>query len=385
MNVYLHELAQTMADRGIDVVVFTRRTSPDQPTCFEFRPHYRVVHVDAGPARPLSIGDLPPYVGAFAEAAVTWSHQSNTSFDVIHSHYWLSGWAGVLMKEGLGIALANSFHTLGRVKDLARRRDEPLSSRTRTLTEEEVIARSNCVIASTPHEFDDLLQHYGASPERLCTSLPGVSHLIFSPGDRSVARRWLGLGDEPVVLFVGRIQPPKGLDIAVAALAKLPEQVAAGEGLPQLVVVGGPSGPAGDAELDRVGTVAAELGVTNRVRLLDRQPHAHLAAFYRAADVLVMPSRSESFGLVAAEAQACGLPVVAAAVGGLRFVVSDGTSGLLVEGHDPAGYADAIVSVLDQPELAARLSAGAIQHAEQFSWTATAERLLELYSGISGR
>jgi D-inositol-3-phosphate glycosyltransferase len=385
MNVYLHELAQTMADRSIDVVVFTRRTAPDQPTCVEYRPGYRVVHVDAGPPRPLPIGELPPYVGAFADAAIGWSHESDASFDVIHSHYWLSGWAGVLMKESLDVPLANSFHTLGRVKDRTRRHDEPLSSRTRTLTEEEVIARSNCVIASTPHEFEDLLQHYGASPERLCTSLPGVSHLIFSPGDKAVARRWLGLGEEPTVLFVGRIQPLKGLDIAVGALAKLPERVAAGDGPPQLVVVGGPSGPAGDAELDRVRVVADELGIADRVQLVDRQPHAHLAAFYRAADVLVMPSRSETFGLVAAEAQACGLPVVASAVGGLVFVVSDETSGVLVEGDDPAGYADALVHVLDDPEVAARLRTGAIQHAEQFSWNATANRLLELYSGISGR
>ncbi len=385
MNVYLHELAQTMADRGIRVVVFTRRTTPDQPECVEYRPGYRVVHVDAGPPRPLPISELPPYVATFADAAITWTHESKTTFDVIHSHYWLSGWAGVLMKEVLDVPLANSFHTLGRVKDRARRDDEPLSSRTRTLTEEEVIARSNCVIASTPHEFEDLLQHYGASPERLCTSLPGVSHLIFSPGDKTVARDWLGLGDEPIVLFVGRIQPLKGLDIAVRALAKLPERVAAGEGPPRLVVVGGPSGPAGENELDHIRALAADLGVSQRVSLLDRQPHAHLAAFYRAADVLVMPSRSESFGLVAAEAQACGLPVVASAVGGLAFVVSEGVSGVLVEGHDPAGYADALVHVLDDPGVANRLRSGAVEHAEQFSWNATANRLLELYSGISGR
>jgi D-inositol-3-phosphate glycosyltransferase len=385
MNVYLHELAQTMADRGIEVVVFTRRTSREQPRCVEYRPRYRVVHVDAGPVRELPIGELSPFVAEFAEAAVSWAQETKTSFDVIHSHYWLSGWAGVLMKERLGIPLANSFHTLGRVKDLTRRRDEPRSSRTRTLTEEEVIARSDCVIASTPHEFDDLLRHYGASPERLCTSLPGVSHLIFSPGDKAVARRWLGLSEQPIVLFVGRIQPLKGLDIAVGTLAKLPERVAAGDGPPELLVVGGPSGPAGNAELERCRLLASELGVDQRVRFVDRQPHAHLAAFYRAADVLVMPSRSESFGLVAAEAQACGLPVVASAVGGLVFVVDDGVSGLLVEGHDPAAYADAAVSVLDDPGLGERLRAGAIQHAEQFSWNATANRLLELYSGISGQ
>jgi len=385
MNVYLHELAQTMADRGIEVVVFTRRTSPDQPKCVEYRPGYRVVHVEAGPARPLPIAELPQYVGAFADEAVTWSQETGTTFDVLHSHYWLSGWAGVLMKEGMDIPLANSFHTLGRVKDLTRRTDEPPSSRTRTLTEQEVIARSNCVIASTPHEFEDLLQHYGASPERLCTSLPGVSHLIFNPGDKSAARRWIGFEDEPIILFVGRIQPLKGLDTAVAALAKLPERVTAGVGPPQLIVVGGPSGPEGAAELDRVRHLTAELGVTPRVTFVDRQPHAHLSAYYRAADALVMPSRSETFGLVAAEAQACGLPVVASAVGGLNFVVADGLSGFLVDGQEPADVAEGLIRILDDRAIAERLRSGAIEHAEQFSWSATADRLIELYSGISGK
>ena len=384
MNVYLHELALTMADRGIKVVVFTRRTDPDLARCVEYRPGYRVVHIDAGPAAELPISALQRHVSEFARNAVTWAGEEGLTFDVIHSHYWLSGWAGVLMKEELDVVLANSFHTLVRVKDAARRRDESPESMTRNLTEEEVIARSNCVIASTPHEFDDLLEHYGADPERLCTSLPGISHLIFSPGDRDDARHWCRLGSEPIVLFVGRIQPLKGLDTAVRALAKLPERLSAGDGPPHLLVVGGPSGPAGDAELRSVKKLARDFGVDDRVHFIDPQPHPTLAEFYRAADVLIMPSRTESFGLVAAEAQACGLPVVAAAVGGLPYVVDDGVSGLLIDGHDPGDFADALVRVLDDRDLAAELSTGAITHAERFSWNGTADRLLELYQGISG-
>jgi D-inositol-3-phosphate glycosyltransferase len=386
MNVYINELAQTMAGRGIEVVVFTRRTGGD-PGVVDVRPGYRVVHVNAGPAMPLPMRDMPALVGDFTEEALGWIDANALHFDLIHSHYWLSGWAGVILKERLGIPLANSFHTLGRIKDLNRRPGEPGAGLVRTMAEEEVIARSDCVIAATPAEFDDLLEHYRASPERLCTSPPGIDHDLFRPGDRAAARTWTGLhnylGDHPVVLFVGRIQAHKGIDVAIAGFAGIPES--AGGGLPHLVVVGGPSGPDGDGELVRLRGLAGALGVADRVHFLPPQPHGQLARFYQAADVLVMPSRSETFGLVAAEAQACGLPVVAAAVGGLRFVVDDGRSGYLVDGHDPAAYADAVTRVLSDPGLALKLSQGGVEFTERFSWSKTADNLVELYRGITGK
>jgi D-inositol-3-phosphate glycosyltransferase len=381
MNVYIDELAQTMARRGIEVVVFTRRTDPSRPTVVFPRPGYRVVHVTAGAPAELPMAMMPGLVPEFTEGVLDWMARNEVSFDLVHSHYWLSGWSGVLIKEALDIPLANSFHTLGRIKDLARRPDEAPSSRMRTLTEEEVIARSDCVIASTPYEFEDLMQHYGATPERLCTSPPGLDHRTFRPGDRDEARQWLGLGPEPIILFAGRIQPLKGPDIAVAALAQV-ELVNAPA--PHLLIVGGPSGPDGDAELLRVRQAATGFGIGDRVHCLAPQPHAQLAAFYQAADVLIMPSRAESFGLVAAEAQACGLPVVAGAVGGLPYVVMDGVSGLLVEGTDPASYAGALTKILGDPAFAGDLSAGAVEFATQFSWQATADRLAELYAGITG-
>lgn len=385
MNIYLHELARTMAARDIEVVVFTRRTDPSQPDVVEPRSGYRVVHVDAGPVADVPTAELPRYVGEFVAGVLGWTDESGTSFDVLHSHYWLSGWAGVLCKERLGIPLANSFHTLGRVKDANRRIDEPASSALRTFTEEEVIALSDCVIASTPFEFDDLLDHYGADPGRLCTSPPGIDHDVFRPGDADDARRWLGLGTAPIVLFVGRIQPLKGLDIAVEAVAGLPGEFGVGSGLPHLVVVGGPSGSEGEHELTRAFDLALRLGLEDRFHVVPPQPHTNLAGFYRAANLLVMPSRSETFGLVAAEAQACGLPVVASAVGGLPHVVCDGTSGFLVDGLDPADYTTAMLRILGDPAVATKLSDGAIEHAEQFSWSTTADRLLELYTGITGK
>ncbi len=386
MNVYINELAQTIARRGIAVVVFTRCNGA-HPMVLDVRPGYRVVHVTAGPAAPVPMHDMPGLVGEFAEETLAWIDASGLSFDLIHSHYWLSGWSGVILKERLGIPLANSFHTLGRIKDLNRRPDEPGAGCMRTMAEEEVIARSDCVIASTPFEFDDLLEHYHASPERLCTSIPGIDHGLFRPDDRAAARIRTGidpsLGDDPVVLFVGRIQVLKGIDVAITAFAGIPEEATARP--PHLVIVGGPSGPGGEMELARLHELAAALGVAARVHFLPPQPHDQLACFYQAADVLIMPSRTESFGLVAAEAQACGLPVVAAAVGGLRFVVDDGRSGYLVEGHDPAAYTDAVTRVLSDHGLAMKLSRGGIDFAERFSWSKTADNLVELYHGITGK
>jgi len=381
MNVYVHELSETMADRDIEVVVFTRRTTADQPEIVEHRPGYRIVYVDAGPPRDLTVEELPEFVAQFAEGVIDWIRRTNARCDVIHSHYWLSGWAGVLVKEAIGVPLINSFHTLGRVKDRTRRADEPLTAPIRTLTEVEVLARSDGIVASTPHEVDDLVAHYGADPDRLYISPPGVDHIVFSPGDKAASRRWLGLGDEPLILFVGRIQAHKGIDIAMGALAKLPDRVAAGRGPPHLVIVGGPSGRGGEDELASLHQFARDHSLTERVEFISAQPHTTLADFYRAADVLVMPSRSESFGLVAAEAQACGLPVVASDVGGLRFVVADGFSGIVVDRLEPAAFADALYNVLDDPAGMARLATGAVANAEKFSWRSTARRLLDLYAG----
>lgn len=378
MNVYLHELGRTFVERGVDVTMFTRADEPELTGEVTSSAGYRVVHITAGPERLVSIADLSAYVAEFGEGVVTWSYGAKPGFDLVHSHYWLSGWAGVLVKEALDIPLANSFHTLGRVKDRDRRPDEPASSDLRLLTEEEVIAQSDCVIASTPYEFNDLLVHYRAAPERLCISPPGVDHDVFAPGSSEEARTWLGLPDGPLILFVGRIQAHKGIDVAIRALPRVTDPRAT------LLVVGGPSGPNGKADYDDATSLCNELGVADRVHFVPPQPHAQLAGFYRAADVLVMPSRSESFGLVAAEAQACGLPVIASRVGGLPAVVADGESGVLIEGHDPGDFATVLSAVLGDSGFAGRLSAGAVDFASRFSWEATTDRFLELYAGITG-
>ena len=380
MNVYVDELSRTMAERGIEAVVFTRRTDPDQPASVEVLDGYRVVHIDAGPAGPLPTAHLMSHVAEFGEGVVAATRGGG--FDLVHSHYWLSGWAGVLVKEAHDLPLANSFHTLGRVKDVARRRGETPSSTARLRAEDGVIAASDCVIASTPYEFDDLIEHYAASPERLCISQPGINHALFTPGDRDEARARIGVGDEPLILCVGRIQAHKGFDIAIDMLSYLPNMLAVGSGPPLLMVIGGPSGPDGPQEVEHLRVRAEAAGLSERVRFVPPQSHDRLVDYYRAADLLVVPSHSESFGLVAAEAQASGLPVVAARVGGLPYVVNASTSGLLVDGHDPRSFAAATAAILDHPDFRSRLSAGAIEFAERFSWDGTADRLLDLYGGI---
>jgi D-inositol-3-phosphate glycosyltransferase len=267
------------------------------------------------------------------------------------------------------------------VKDLTRRSDEPPESLLRIAAEHEVIEGSDCVVASTPLEAADLLEHYGADPTRLCTSPPGVDHSVFSPGDRTAARAELGLGEEPLILFVGRIQPLKGVDVAIEALACIRADIPDA----RLLIVGGPSGPGGESEVAALRSLVAERNLGGAVTMVDPVRHNRLVSYYRAADVLALPSRSESFGLVAAEAQACGLPVVAARIGGLQHVVSHEESGLLVDGWNPKDHALALGWILGDEGLRASLSEGAVAWAERFSWDATAHRFLELYAGAVSR
>jgi len=379
MNVYIDRLSRTMVDRGVDVTVFTRKVDADVPGVVEVVPGYRVVQIASGPVKPLPVSSLKPFAADFAEQVLAWTGERNTTYDLVHSHYWLSGRTGVRMKDRLGIPLANSFHTLGRVKDAANPMDHEAEDTQRLLTEEEVIAGSDCVIASTPFEFEDLLEHYGASPERLCVSPPGVDHAVFSPGDKAEARARLGFGDERIILFVGRVQSHKGTNTAVEALSRLPTHHAT----TRLHIVGGASGVDGETEVARCHETIRLQAMEAKVKWFEPVRHPVLADHYRSADVVVVPSRSESFGLVAAEAQACGTPVIATNTGGLPYVVNPSESGLLVDNHDPISWAAAITAVLDHPSFADRLSDGAVAYSQRFSWEATATRMLELYMGIT--
>lgn len=376
MNVYVRELVSALAQAGVEADVFTRRWDDASPDIVEVEPGFRVVHVDAGPP-DLAKEQLPEVVDLFADG-VRDHLRTLGDVDALHANYWLSGVAGHRLKHELDLPLVSTFHTLARVKAETGDPEPEL----RVWAEAEVIACSDAILASCAAEADQLERLYGADPSRIELVAPGVDHAFFSPGERVGARaalQHLGLGTGPVLLFVGRIQPLKGLDVAVRALAALRRPDA------RLVVVGGASGAEGAAEVDRIDKLVAELGVADQLRMIDPVPHHLLSTYYRAAHVVLVPSRSESFGLVALEAAACGTPVVAAAVGGLRTLVEHGRTGFLVEGRDPAVFASYTEQVLGSPALAAELSRHAAQRARGYTWSTAAGRLRRIYGDLTAR
>jgi D-inositol-3-phosphate glycosyltransferase len=372
MNVYVRELAASLAQSGVGTTVYVRRWDDDLPREVAVEPGFRVVHIDAG-APSLAKEDLPETVDRFTDGVA--EALAERPVDVIHVNYWLSGVAGHRLKHRLEVPLVSTFHTLARVK--AETGDaEP---QRRIDAEAEVIGCSDVIVANSVEEVAQLQALYGADPARIEIVAPGVEHAFFSPGDQRGARRALGLGDHPVLLFVGRIQPLKGLQVAVGALAALGRPDA------ELVVVGGPSGAEGDRELAAVLALAEQLGVASQLRFVPPQPHHLLSTFYRAADVVLVPSRSESFGLVALEAAACGVPVVAAAVGGLRTLVHHGRTGVLVDQRDPRAFASAVEALLADPSAARRMGAEAARHARGYTWSTAAARLRRIYADLALR
>ncbi len=372
MNVYVRELASSLAQAGVSTEVFVRRWRDDLPDVVPVEPGFRVVHVPAGPVG-LAKEELPGVLDEFTER--TAELLAGRDISALHANYWLSGVVGHRLKHALELPLVSTFHTLARVK--ADSGDPEPEARERA--EGEVIGCSDAVLASCDTEAHQLEHLYEADPSRIEIVPPGVDHAFFSPGEQAGARQALGLGPCPVLLFVGRIQPLKGLDVAIEALHRLPQRDAV------LVVVGGSSGADGNAEVARVRALIAERDLTDRVRFVPPQPHHLLSTYYRAADVVVVPSRSESFGLVALEAAACGVPVVGAAVGGLRTLVDHGRTGFLVEGRDPEVMSSYVSEILDSPALARELGTAAARTARGYTWSTTAARLRRIYADLSAR
>lgn len=376
MNVYIREVASEMARRGVRSDIFTRRTDPDEPDVQELVGGARVFSVPAGPARPVHKEVLPRLIRRFTEV-VDDIVQREGPYDAIHAHYWLSGVAGAHLKSRWEIPLVVSFHTLARVKDVASPGDpaEPLF---RKRGEDRVIRAADRIIAPTPTERSQLIDLYDADPERVYVAPPGVDLVRFAPGDRAAAKRRFGFSDDPLVVFVGRLQPFKGTDIAVDAMAHLRRMVPDA----QLAIVGGDSPRGSRGERVRLRLAARRLGVSDRLRFMQPVDHTDLPQLYRAADVVIVPSASESFGLVALEASACGTPVVATAVGGLRLIVRDGESGYLVERRDAESFAAALSRVLADPGAQTRLGANAVRLAHRFPWARTTDGILEAFASV---
>ncbi len=372
MNVYVRELVGSLAQAGVTCTVYVRRWSDDLEDEVIVEPGFRVVHVPAGPS-DLAKELLADVVPAFTR----WVYDhivSEGTTDAIHANYWLSGVVGHELKHLLDVPLVCTFHTLARVK--AEGGDaEPLR---RMEAETDVINCCDAILANSAVEASQLVRLYNADPARVEIVPPGVDHAFFSPGDRFGARTALALPDGPLLLLAGRIQPLKGLDVAIEALA-------ASRSGAKLVVVGGASGAEGAAYEAVCRKLIAERGLVDRVIFRPPQPHHLLSSYYRAADVCVVPSRSESFGLVALEAAACGTPVVAAAVGGLLTLIDDGVTGVLVEGRDPVQFAAAIDGILDDPIRSAAMSEAAAAKARGYTWSTTAGRLRRLYGDLVAR
>lgn len=380
MNVYVREICAAFSDRGIATDVFTRRQSDEDPRIESLAPHSRVIYLDAG--RDLDKYSLYREVPHFASQMLKHALREGTGYDLLYSHYWLSGEAACLLRPRLAASWAHTAHTLGLVKNERLAEGAQPEPPLRVAVEGDIARHADLLITSTQDESEALVDRYGADPARVQVVAPGVELSTFRPIDRAEARSKIGVQAGPLLLFVGRLERLKGVDVAIRALAELR---ADGHPNARLLVLGEDSRDGDESEKERLKAVAAAAGVRGAIEFVGSVAHHELPYFYAAADVCVMPSYSESFGLVGLEAQACGCPVVASDVSGLRSVVREGVTGYLIAGHDPADYADRIKRLLDDPELARQMGRRGQLLAQRFSWSRTADRLVGLFSSLVER
>jgi D-inositol-3-phosphate glycosyltransferase len=378
MNVYITQTATRMARQGVAVEVFTRATSSDLPPVVELAPGVLVRHVTAGPYEVLARDELPAQLCPFTAGVLRAEARHEPGYyDLVHSHYWLSGQVGFLVRDRWGVPLVHSAHTLARVKNAALAEGDTPEPRLREIGEQQVVDEADQLIANTDVEAAQLLDLYGAPVEKVHTVAPGVDLDLFRPGSQLAARQEVGLPSDAIVLaFVGRIQPLKAPDVLLRAAAELLSRGSVPRSRLVVLVVGGPSGTGLEAPT-ALQELAVSLGIADVVRFLPPRRGEALRDVYRAADVVAVPSHNESFGLVALEAQACGTPVVAAAVGGLPVAVANGRSGLLVPGHRTGMWASALATTLASRSV---LADGAVLHAAEFSWDRTTEALIAGYA-----
>lgn len=375
MTVYVRHLAEALASMGVYTDIFTRSTGTSRAPV-PLSPRVRVVPIAAGPDGVVPKEELQEHLGEFAAGIRAFAAAQRISYDLMHSHYWQSGLAGIALRAAWQVPLVHSPHTLGRVKNRFLAPGDHPEPPLRIAGEDAIKAGADVVVASTDDELQQLGCLYGVSHDRLKMLHPGVDHEVFRPLPRPAARRELGLRDEAVMLFVGRIQPLKGVDLAIASLEEL---VPALDRRALLVIVGGASGRNGDDEIARLRDLATRLDVLDNIVFAGPQPHERLPVFYSAADVVTVCSHSESFGFAALEAHACGAPVVGTAVGGLSHIVRDGSSGFLVGSRDPSVFAARLKTLLSDEALRTAFSMEAVASASAFSWRRSADAFLELY------
>ena len=381
MNIYVCESAQQMAAQGIKVDIYTRRANNDHPDVVDLGNGVRVIHLNVGPVNGVTKEALPALMPELSQAfrAGVIANQ----YDVIHSHYWISGKVAMPVAQELGIPLVHTMHTMARVKNLNLAEGESPEPMIRVQGESQVVAAADALIANTDAEAASLVSLYEACPDNVFVVSPGVNLSMFTAGSgKNVARKNLSLPTNAhVITFVGRIQPHKGPEVLIRAIAEMVGHSPMLRAKLITQIVGGASGSNG-AEVERLKELVQWLGISDVVRFAPPVERAELPDYYRASDLVCVPSYSESFGLVALEAQACGTPVVASAVGGLRTAVADGISGVLVDGHDPRAWSSVLARLLQEPQRRVLLSMGALEHASHFGWDATSRGTLDIYDRV---
>jgi D-inositol-3-phosphate glycosyltransferase len=380
MNVYVVETAKKMAQAGVAVDIFTRANKPNLPETVEIAEGVSVKNLVAGPFGGISKEELPSQLGALTSAFMNYQKQlPKNHYSLLHSHYWISGQLGWVVSEATGTPLIHTMHTTAKVKNLNLADGEKPEPHVRAIGEEQVVKAATALIANTDAEAASLVSLYDACPDRVFVAAPGVDLQNFSPADgKAAARERLNIAPDTILLtFVGRIQPHKGPDVLIKAAAEMVSHSPYLRAKLAVVVMGGASGHIN--ELEKLKSLAKFLNVEDVTHFVDPVSRTVLPDWYRASDLVCVPSYSESFGLVALEAQACGTPVVATAIGGLRTAVSDGISGSLVDGHDPKAWSAVISRLIAEPQRRLLLSMGAVEHASHFGWEMTARKTLDVY------
>jgi D-inositol-3-phosphate glycosyltransferase len=376
LNVYVLELARQLTGLGCTIDIFSRATNAETPEVTELAPGLRAVHLEAGPRRQLAAEDLVDYVADFETALLDFCDRDGAAYDIIHSHYWLSGLVGERLKAAWQVPHVTMFHTLGEIKNRASLSEHETDLRIES--EAKIIAGADRVICATEQERTLLRQLYAASSDKVSVIPLGVDLDRFRPGEQDDARRALGLKDERIILFVGRIEPLKGLDILISAAALLESDVEC-----SVLIVGGDESSI--AEVAELQELAREKGIEQRVAFVGAVDHDMLPLYYNAADLCVVPSHYESFGLVAVEAMASGVPVVASRVGGLAGTVKDGETGYLISWLCPEPFAERIELLLENEPLRRNLGESARAAVGRYRWENVAAAVLDVYNSLTGR
>lgn len=385
MNVYVRELTRELARRGIVVDVYTRSQNPDiPPVTGQRRLGYgaRVIHIPAGPEQPSDKNRVFDHLSEFVDRTLDFARQENLRYDVIHSHYWLSGWAARDLRTEWKVPIVQMFHTLGHFKNLIAAPEERETDR-RIEVEREIMNFADRLVAATPIEKSEMVTAYGADEATITIVPPGVDRRLFHPIPRAEAQAHFDMPpDHHMVLFVGRIQPLKGIDTLIRAMKLVTEQVPNWRKVLCMCIIGsdGVGGPdAEHGEMERLDQLRTELGLNDLIMFMGARDQDQLVWHYSAADVVVMPSHYESFGMVALESMACGTPVIGADVGGLSFSIQNGYNGFLVPGRDPHSLADKILLLIKHPFLRDQLGEQARQTTERYDWPNIASEILDVY------